>query len=314
MRKLTTSLVILGGSDRKATELPPGGRNKHPLVGLKAVDVRFSGVPLIELVIERLRQTGGFDPIVIAGPERACREAGVAAPVIDTDRSFGENIRAGLEGVRRMRPDAPVGITTCDILPEVRDLEIQLEDFHAAWPCDLWYALIRAPRDPAKLGAFGWKPRYSVAPAPGEPPVEILPGHLCIVDPDALRLDFLYKLMSIGYRTRNRPIDSRRSAMVRQFVWRTLAHDLKHLATLRLPNLTWSIVVEGIKAARKLKQGTIAREQLERAVRSVFVKTRHRRRHPERGVRLPILDGLSLAADIDTVEEARAAGANRLEG
>ena len=32
------------------------------------------------------------------------------------------------------------------------------------------------------------------------------------------------------------------------------------------------------------------------------------RRHPERHVRLPIVEGLSLALDIDTVEEARAAG------
>lgn len=313
MRSSTISLVILGGSDRKAAELPPDGRNKHPLVGLKAIDVRLSGTPLITVLLERLRRTGAFDPIVIAGPERAYREAGITAPVIDTDGDFGENIRAGLEGVRRMRPDAPVAITTCDILPAVHELEAQLDDFYSAVPCDLWYALIRAPDDPSKLGAFGWKPKYRVAPGPGQPPVEILPGHLCIVDPDALRLDFLYRLMAMGYRTRNRPIASRRTALVRQFVGRTLAQDLKHLLTLRTPNLTWSIVVEGMRAARKLRRGAIARQELERAVRSIFVKTRHRRRYPDRGVHLPILEGLSLAEDIDTVEEARAVGANRKE-
>ena len=44
-------------------------------------------------------------------------------------------------------------------------------------------------------------------------------------------------------------------------------------------------------------------------MRRVFVLRSHRQRHPERRVRMPLLRALSIARDIDTVEEARALGA-----
>ncbi len=303
-------LIILGGADRKAAELPPEVRDKHPLVGYKGVDIRIAGRPIVSELIERVVSSGAFEPIVVAGPERVYRKAGVGVPVVDTDAGFGENIRAGLEGIRRMNPASQVAITTCDILPEVAELKRQMDDYWSAAPYDLWYALVRAPHEPEEMGEFGWKPRYRVCPAPGEEPVQILPGHLCIFDPGALRLDFLYRLMDLGYRTRNRPIRYRRSYMVRQVAWRLLAQDLKHLLTLRVPNVTWSVMGTGVLAARKLRAGTITRQELENAVRRIFVTVKHRIRSPERRVSLPILEGLSLAEDIDTVEEARALGGN----
>ena len=41
----------------------------------------------------------------------------------------------------------------------------------------------------------------------------------------------------------------------------------------------------------------------------IFIKTRHRKKHPNRGVSMPQMHALSLAEDIDTEEEARARGA-----
>ena len=58
-----------------------------------------------------------------------------------------------------------------------------------------------------------------------------------------------------------------------------------------------------------LATGTMPVGDLERRVGRILLKARFRARHPERGVRLPILDALSLAEDIDTEEEARAAAA-----
>ena len=74
--------------------------------------------------------------------------------------------------------------------------------------------------------------------------------------------------------------------------------------------LTWSVLRVGIAAARELRDGTITRERLEQALRTIFVKSRHRRKFPGRRVQLPIVEALSLALDIDTEEEARAAGGN----
>ncbi len=44
-------------------------------------------------------------------------------------------------------------------------------------------------------------------------------------------------------------------------------------------------------------------------MRRVFALRSHRLRHPDRRVRMPLLRGMSIARDIDTVEEARALGA-----
>ena len=43
-------------------------------------------------------------------------------------------------------------------------------------------------------------------------------------------------------------------------------------------------------------------------MRRIFVRDRHRRRHPERRIFVPLVEGLSLALDVDTVEEAREIG------
>src|SRR5262245_11687692 len=98
--------------------------------------------------------------------------------------------------------------------------------------------------------------------------------------------------------------------MVRGVVAALLVQDLRHILSLRAPTLTWSVLSAGIPAARRLRDGTVTRQRLERALGQIFVTARHRKRHPQRGVRLPIVEGLSLALDIDTEEEARAAGAD----
>lgn len=78
---------------------------------------------------------------------------------------------------------------------------------------------------------------------------------------------------------------------------------------MRLPNLTWTVLHSGLPAVRELKAGTITRAHLEDAIRRIIVTTRHRRRSPERRVLMPVVEGLSLALDIDTGEEAREMGA-----
>ena len=56
---------------------------------------------------------------------------------------------------------------------------------------------------------------------------------------------------------------------------------------------------------RRLARGQATVEEFEVRVRRIFLRPEHRHRYPERRGRVPILDGLSLAKDIDTVEEAR---------
>lgn len=308
MRTTPIPLIILGGADRRPATLPPTGSGKHALPGYKGVDIKVGERRLISVAIERLQQCRAFDPIVIAGPQQVYRDAGISARVVHTDGNFGENIRAGVEALRAEHPGSPLAITTCDILPDVGEFRALLQDYYEGAPFDLWGPLIRTPAELDRLGAFAWKPTYRIRPEPGAEAVRILPGHLVIVDPQALRLDFLYRLFQVAYRSRNRPLAYRRGYMIRQTLGALLAQDLIHLLTFRLPNVTWSVLRSGVRATRKLRDGTTTRAELEDAVRRIFVRTAHRLRFPERRVGLPLLEGLSLAQDIDTVEEAEARG------
>jgi hypothetical protein len=311
-------VVILAGSDRRPSELPETGRDKHPLLGYKGVDVRIGGRPIVAVVADRLRASGGVGPIYVAGPLAHFRDRVPGATLIEADGTFGDNIRRAIEQVGAEHAGSPVAFTVCDILPDADALGRIFAEYERQAPCDLFFPFVRAPRDPAALGAAAWKPSYLVVERPGDPPTRVLPGHLAVADPGALRLDFVYRLIEIGYRTRNRPIGQRRSAMTRGVVGALLARDLRLLLDFEAPTLTWTVLTAGLSAARKLRAGTVTREELEDALRRVFVSRRHRLRFPERRVRLPIVDELSLALDIDTEEEALQfggeLGAGRVEG
>ncbi|MFO0982329.1 MAG: hypothetical protein U1E76_11435 [Planctomycetota bacterium] len=227
-----------------------------------------------------------------------------ASTIIDTDGNVAENLRAAVACVGR-EPSGPVAFTTCDILPDPVELDRVLEHYLAQPPCSVWYPLIRAPEDRSKLAAFAWKPEYSLVLQAGAAAVRVLPGHLLIAELPALRLALIYRLLAVAYRTRNRPITVRRRAMVQGVLGQLVLEDLRQLATLRLPRLTWTVLRHGLWLARELRAGTMLQNDLERAVGAIVVKDRYRARFPERGVRLPVLDALSLAEDVDTEEEAR---------
>ena len=147
---------------------------------------------------------------------------------------------------------------------------------------------MRVPDDPEELQAFAWKPEYRLLPEPGAAPVWILPGHLVIADPRALRMGFLYRVLQIAYRTRNRPIEKRRGPMARAVLGSLLWHDVLHVLSLRPPTLTWTVLTRGLRLARMLRAGTLTAAELERLATAVGVAARHRRRFPERGVRIAV--------------------------
>jgi len=304
----TLPIVVLAGSDRSPPDLPAEGGDKHPLSGYKGVDVSIGDRTLIEALVDRLERSGRFHPIFVAGPAPLLQMLRLRCELIDSDGTFGENIKKSIETIRKRHRGDSIAVITCDVLPEVETLEASMEQFDRDSPCDAWFPLVHAPEDRTRLGASAWKPAYHVIPEQGRPAVEVLPGHLLIVDPTALRLKFLYRLVQLAYRTRNRPINYRGAVMVRGVVFELLYQDLLHLTTLRAPTLTWSVLSVGIRAARELRDGRITLARLEHALRKLFVASRHRRRHPRRRFVVRIVDRLSLALDIDTEEEARAAG------
>ena len=299
-------IVVLGGGDVVASAMPEGVEDKHALSGYKGAAVRIGGRALIECVLERLEASDLFAPIYIAGPRSIYADYRRGARIIDVSGSIDETVRAGIAGVSGEHGGAPMAIVTCDVLPEVATLASAMAEFHASAPCDGFLPMIRAPEDPAELGPSAYKPTYVVAPEPGAAPVEVLPCHLAVLDPSAFRMDFIYRVLRLIYGTRNQSIAYRRRVMLPSIIVELLYQDLRHILGLRLPNLTWSVLHSGLAPVRALKAGTITRAQLEDAIRIIFVTARHRARYPERRFAMPLLEGLSLALDIDTEEEAAA--------
>ncbi len=300
-------LIIMGGSDAEPAELPPDGRDKHPLSGAKGIDVRIDGKPLVDVLLERMRASNYFEPFFIAGPADAYAASEFGAEVIDTDGSFGDNIEAAIEEVRQRYPDTAIAMATCDILPSPDEVVELMQDYWSQAPSDLWFPLVRTdPKD--ALGESDWKPRYGIPPEPGADPVAVLPGHITVIDPRALRLQFLYRLFGLAYETRNRPLRFRRTHALRALIGSLLKQDLLHILGGRLPTMTWDILGR-LGPVNRLRQGKLPHRELEDNVRIVFSRRPHRKQFPERRLRLPLVRTLSIAQDIDTLEEAIALGA-----
>lgn len=301
---MSIPLVILGGRDRRGTVLPEEAHDKVSLRGYKGADLRIGDRPLIEVAIERWRGAGFFEPIYIAGPLAVYGPLGLDARIVDTDGELVENLRAARDEVAKTY-QGKLAVTTCDILPDPAELALAIADYRAHEPLDFFMPLARVPADTRLLGASDWKPKYWIKPALGKDPVPILPSHLMIGDPDELRLRFIYQFFDHLYRTRNRSVTYRRVAITRKVLGTLLTEDLQHLLHLRLPHITATVVFNALWLASRLAAGQATIKAFEQRLRYVFLRRDVRRAYPRRRGRVPILDCLSLAKDIDTVEEAR---------
>jgi hypothetical protein len=84
-----------------------------------------------------------------------------------------------------------------------------------------------------------------------------------------------------------------------------ICQDLRQLLILRPPTRTYTTLRNAIFIARRVAAGILSQEELESALTKIAVERNHRKQFPGRGLRLPILEGLTFAEDIDTAEEAQ---------
>ncbi|MFT5393517.1 MAG: hypothetical protein ACI8PT_003718 [Gammaproteobacteria bacterium] len=298
-------IVVLSGSGGAAVELPETGRELHALSGYKGVDLRIGGEPLICRVVRELNESGCFARVYVAGPKSVHEGVTFDATLIDVDGAIGANIQHALEVVMDDYPNQSVAFITCDILPSADLLREVMARYASVSPCDLFFPLVKVPVEDTALGASNWKPTYAMLDEDGTTPVTFLPGHLVIGDPGALRLRFGYRLLNLAYRTRNRPLNRRGGVLIRGLLFELLIQDLRHLLTFRAPTVTFHVITTGIHVMTGLMERTLTRARLERRARKIVVTSIHRRRYPQRRVDLPLVDGVALAMDIDTEEEAR---------
>lgn len=295
-------LIILAGSAKKAETI--ADEDAHRLYGPKGLKIQLAGRPLIDVMIERFRQSDMFDPIFIAGPANRYGRTRGPAEVIDTDADFGRNIKAALESVvARLSPGAAM-FTTCDVIPEPEELAALVDDYRSHTPLDFWFPLIRVPGEPASLGASAHKRQYMVVPDGEVAPVAILPSHMVMVNPGALRLTLIYKSFQLAYRSRTRPVFARFVYIVSGVLFFLLKRDLANLFRFKPPLLTPLVLFNAALLSHRLGRGSITQRQVETHLHQIFGNEPHRRKYRDRTGRVPVLDGLSLARDIDTEEEA----------
>ena len=309
-RSISPPLVLLAGSDARPARLTEAGSGYRPLSGYKSAFLQIDGKPLVRCILERLIASGRFSDLYVAGPAAVYSDLVPDVRLVDCNERLESNLRSALEAVREDHPHGPVAFLASDVLPEVKTVRAVMDYYTDNAPCDIFFPLAEVPEDSSALGPSSWKPRYWIRRDVRSRASAVLPGHLVIVDPDALRIGLVYRLLALSYRTRNRPIGERSYAMFRGVLIHALQEDLRQLFTLGLPDLTAAIIADGAAVVMGLKSGNMTRERLELAVRRVMVRFGHRRRYPRRQVHMPILpDALSLARDVDTEEEARAIGA-----
>ena len=301
MHDSTLPLIILAGGDRTPTRLPESGADKHPLSGLKGIDIQLGDRSLVDLLLERLQATNVFGPIYVAGPASVYGATRQGARVIDTDGGFGDNIATSLAVVMEEQPIGPVGLITCDILPDQDELRRQLDDFERHRPVAFWYSMILAPEDAEDLGTSSWKPQYRIVQQESGEAVKILPGHLIIVEPARWRLDIAYRTFALAFNTRNRPVSYRLWFIVRHILLLLVRKDLERLLRLRPPTLTLVVLYHAIVIGTKLRRGTISAAEMADRFRRIFVKEEDQRQI--RG-RIVVMEAMTMAKDIDTVEEA----------
>jgi hypothetical protein len=298
-------ITIMAGSDHAPAHLPESSSGLHSLSTFyKGVEVKVGNTPLIKLLIEQIEKSGSFGPVTIAGPARIYKPLELNAEIVDTNGSIATNLKAAMDHHRERCGDTPIALLAYDVLLNAEDLDELRLCYEKDEPCAVWVPFVRKPENSEELGAFGWKPAYSLFPTTGGAPVDILPGHLAILQPAAMRLPILYELLNLAYQTRNYPVATRKRVMIRSVIGKLLLDDLRSLCSFHVPRLTVSVITNGLRIASHLRKGDLAIPELEDAIGGIFLRHDSQQKQSGGGVRHPVVDILRLAEDIDTQEEA----------
>lgn len=225
-------IILAGGNDRLET-IPRGFAADDVLRGFKGAVRLPSGRCIAGELIQRMRESGRFEDPIVVGPRRVYGDL-VDCEIADTTGDLPATIAEFTSLLTRRYPGRPVAVSACDILPTAEDFRALLDESyfpHAG--SGLWWQLIAA--EPEEMGVSGWKPSYRMRLAPGEPLLNLYPGHLVILRSDAVRLDIFNRFLMLAYRFRNRSVYERVIRITLRAVGLWLADDMKRIGSLRWP-------------------------------------------------------------------------------
>ena len=237
MSDLLPVLVMAGGNDQVET-IPDGVAPEDILRGFKGAVRLPSGRCIAGELIQRMRDSRRFEDPILVGPRHVYGDL-VDCEISDTTGDLLANIQRFATLLSERYPARPVAVSACDILPTAEDFRDLLDRGYApSAECGLWWQMIAS--DPEEMGVSSWKPSYRMRPGPREPLLNLYPGHLLVLRPDAIRLDWFNMFLMMAYRYRNRSIYERLIRITLRAVGLWLEEDWRLLRNFRCPGRTFA--------------------------------------------------------------------------
>jgi hypothetical protein len=303
-------IIVLASSDSRPGTVPTELSHDAMLTGPKgAIELR-SGRCMAAELIARIRSSQRFAEPLLLGPRHwyegkvDCEISHVEGTLIQTLRQLTNIVQ------ERFSASQPFAVAPCDILPSAADFQRLLdEDYAPHAETMFWWQMVEGR--PAAMGAGAWKPSYRLPPNAGQPPLSLYPGHLVIARACALRFPLLNRLLELAYRYRNRVLENRYIGMTCGAMGTLMAQDLRNLARLQVPVLTFQLPYLGLRGFSRYRRGTATLRDVEKFLAKTCL---HRRFHGAAGGRpvvISISAMLSFAKDIDTraeLDELESAG------
>jgi hypothetical protein len=300
-------IIVLASSDSRPGTVPTELSHDAMLTGPKgAIELR-SGRCMAAELIARIRSSQRFAEPLLLGPRHwyegkvDCEISHVEGTLIQTLRQLTNIVQ------ERFSASQPFAVAPCDILPSAADFQRLLdEDYAPHAETMFWWQMVEGR--PAAMGAGAWKPSYRLPPNSGQPPLSLYPGHLVIARACALRFPLLNRLLELAYRYRNRVLENRYIGMTCGAMGTLMAQDLRNLARLQVPVLTFQLPYLGLRGFSRYRRGTATLRDVENFLAKTCL---HRRFHGAAGGRpvvISISAMLSFAKDIDRNVTVRATG------
>lgn len=305
MQRLTERLplIVLAGSDQRQGSVPIGMQNDDMLAGFKGMLPLPDGRFLVAEIIERYRRSGRFLDPVLVGPAHIYDAQALQCEVVNSDGSIAETLQTAVQLIdQRFGSGTPVGMTTCDVLPSVTEIqELLSSHYDPVSDCVFWGQFIAAK--PGQMGASRWKPSYRFAQHQKRAVLGVYPGHLVILRAAALNVDVTIALVRLAYLYRNRPLLRRVPGMLAHGITLLARHDLQQWCRLQWSNTTFNAPWQCLSAYSRYRHGQLTIDDFERAFTRTFVRRAYRSAAGEHPVRFVISPILSFAKDLDTKAE-----------
>lgn len=295
-------LIILAGSDTRLGPVAPGVRATDMLVGPKGALRLPGGNTLIGELLARFQASGRFQRPILVGPARVYHDKHLDCEIVDASGSLATTLQRTMETIaERFGISAPIAVSACDILPTADELcELLSTGYDPVRECLFWWQMVEST--PVEMGASGWKNRYRFR-AEHDGTIDLYPGHLMIIRPEALRTEVMIRLLHLAYRYRNRPLLQRAIGINLRGLGILVWQDLCNLRRFQLPTLTFSIPYHCWLGYSRYWREQLTLNGLEHLFTKIFV---HRDFHHVANNRPVVVSTCrirSLARDLDTKAE-----------